>query len=82
MLNSLPSESTDQDGDTVMGDMKIDIDTYTALIARINSGSHEAKSAYDLKPKLSAPSRTDKEAAEIREKNLYLRYKKGSHMAR
>ncbi|POS83801.1 hypothetical protein EPUL_004903 [Erysiphe pulchra] len=42
--NSLPSGSTDLDGDTVMSGMKIDVDNLTSLIARINGERYHAKS--------------------------------------
>ncbi|KHJ30111.1 hypothetical protein EV44_g4328 [Erysiphe necator] len=83
-IKQTPSGSTvssmDNDGDTIMGGMKIDLHSLATLVAQIKVEKDQTKSSANSKP--SAPWLTEKEVAELRAKNLCLRCKRAGHMAR
>lgn len=70
----------DNDGDTIMGGMKIDLHSLATLVAQIKVEKDQTKSSANSKP--SAPWLTEKEVDELCAKNLCLRCKRAGHMAR
>lgn len=84
--NNLPNEpaygAIDQDGDTVVGGMKLDSNSLATLIARIGDRGSETNNEGGQRPKILAPWRTEKGVADLCERNLCLRCKNSSHIAR
>ncbi|RKF65464.1 hypothetical protein GcM3_121022, partial [Golovinomyces cichoracearum] len=71
--------TTDFEGETKMGGMKIDLNALAAMVSKINTNS-VINSVKGLKP--AASWLTEAEVVELREKILCLRCKKSGHQSR
>lgn len=79
--SSSASNTVDNEGDTIMGGMKIDLHSLATLLAQINVQKEQSKKGgFPSKP--PAPWLTEQEVAELRKKNLCLRCKKSGHISR
>lgn len=78
---SLSTSSTiDDEGDTIMREMKTDLQSLATLLAQINAQKDLSKKG-NFPSKPPAPWLIEQEVAEFRKKNLCLRCKKGGHIS-